>query len=348
MSFREMEDLAIAYLLNELSDEQRADFEERMEKDSQLSQLLDELEESMGLTLLAESELIEPDIELKQRLLSSVPDKPQSKSQEQEVIPFPFLKVSLASLGWVAAVILVFVLVSKRTDLEKLQRQHQEAVADNEQLQERVEDLSNSVEAVAANNRQFQDQIEQLSENISSTTALNQELQTTLDSTLTQNENLQSSLDSTQQANETLRAEMEALATQLAEASSEREDLENVVASLRKQSVLDKIQIAALNSEVDELRYGFAVWDKESDRGILKVFHLASLDASQDYQCWVISPEREAPIPAGVFQVDSLGRANFTFASSMAVTDAGAVAISLEPKGGSSAPTGPIVLSGAL
>lgn len=349
MSFKEREDLAIAYLLNELSEEQRTEFEERMKQDGQLARFVDELEESMGLTLMAESELIEPDLDLKDRLLAAVPNKSGSPGREDKVTPFPWLKVSFAVVGWAAAAILVFVLTINRSDLEKLRMEHREAISENEALQDRVEDLSNSVETLMATNDDLLNQIQELSENNAASLALNQQLQSTLDATLTQNENLESTVDSAQQANDRLRSEMEELSTRLALANAEQDNLRDRVTNLRRQSVLDKIQIASLSSEVDELRYGFAVWDNENDKGIVKVFNLDSLDiSSQDYQFWVISPERETPIPAGVFQVDALGRAEYSFAPSVAVSNVGAFAISLEPKGGSAAPTGPIVLSGAL
>jgi len=104
-----------------------------------------------------------------------------------------------------------------------------------------------------------------------------------------------------------------------------------------------------LRSEIDQLQYGVTVWDTAGDRGLMKVYNLPELDTpTQDYQLWVISSEQEAPISAGVFQVDESGNAEYRFDPGRPVSAVKAFAISRERKGGAPAPQGPIVLSGNL
>ncbi len=351
MSVEHDQELAMAYLLNELSEEQRIECEARLARDEDFAQIVDDLERSMGVALMADSKLAEPDPGLRDRILDSIPDAEVSsegvskEQREEKVKSFPVLM----ALGWAAAACFAVVFFNARYSIQTLQVDKQETELKNDMLQSRVEELSESVESALVSNSELQTEIENLSESVLSALARNEEIQITLNSAQSSNKDLETSLEATQTANEALRTELEQLSVQLAQAENEREQLQSVVTNLRRQSVLDKIQIAALSSEVDELRYGFAVWDGDSDQGIVKVFNMAALDLpNQDYQFWVISPEQESPIPAGVFQVDALGQAEYGFAPNKAVMEVGAFAISLEPKGGSLTPTGPIVLSGAL
>ncbi|MCZ6671827.1 MAG: anti-sigma factor [Verrucomicrobia bacterium] len=355
MSFEELENLAIAYLLDELGESERSAFEHRMAKEHELAKLVDDLERSMGLAIMASTDLVEPSADLRDRLLDAIPEDESlsatvnEPTSENKVVPFPVLKATLAVVGWAAAACLAIVYLNQRENFDDLQTEKSSVIAENVSLQSRVGELS---EAASAN----QARIEELSSSMDSALAENVSLQSRVgelseaaSASQARNEELSSSLDSALATNESLRAQLDQLSVQLVGVNVERDNLESIVANLRQQTVLDKVQIAALSSEIDELRYGFAVWDTEGDRGIVKVFNLQALDIpTQDYQFWVISPDQEAPIPAGVFQVDEQGRAEYAFAPTIPVTSVGAFAISLEPKGGSSSPTGPIVLSGAL
>lgn len=341
MSFEELENLATAYLLGGLKEDERIDFEQRMASDENLANLVEQLEQSLDLAMLAQTELAEPTVDLRARLLAAIPDSSSSETapvetpSDSKARAFPVVKVTAALIGWAAAACLAIVYLNQREDIEELQSENSTMTTRNEALETRVNDLSSSVDSAVANNEALQTQVDQLSELASSVQA--------------RNEDLASSVDSALASNETLQTQLDALSGQLAEVNAERENLESIVANLRQQTVLDKVQIAALSSEIDELRYGFAVWDNQADQGIVKVFNLAEIDIpNQDYQFWVISPDHEAPVPAGVFQVDAQGRADYAFAPSIPVSAVGAFAISLEPKGGSLSPTGPIVLSGAL
>jgi len=71
---------------------------------------------------------------------------------------------------------------------------------------------------------------------------------------------------------------------------------------------------------------------------------LAATSGSQVYEAWVIVG-KQAPVAVGGFTVDSNGTA--AFKTHPATTPAGAViAVTLEPKEGNTAPTGPIVAAG--
>jgi anti-sigma-K factor RskA len=77
----------------------------------------------------------------------------------------------------------------------------------------------------------------------------------------------------------------------------------------------------------------------------LVLSNLDPLGADQTYQLWLIPPDG-APIPAGLF--DKTGEPNevITLNLPTVIDTIAAIGVSIEPPGGSAAPTGPIVLLG--
>jgi anti-sigma-K factor RskA len=75
--------------------------------------------------------------------------------------------------------------------------------------------------------------------------------------------------------------------------------------------------------------------------------HLNQLTADKTYELWLIPTGKgAAPIPAGTFRPDADGRAHLVMASLPKGVDVAAFGVTVEPDGGSSAPTMPIVLVG--
>jgi anti-sigma-K factor RskA len=73
---------------------------------------------------------------------------------------------------------------------------------------------------------------------------------------------------------------------------------------------------------------------------------LAAPPAGKAYEVWVIA--QGAPVPAGVFKPDAQGAALFRLPDVPAIAGVKTFAITLEPEGGVPAPTGPMVLAGAV
>lgn len=71
---------------------------------------------------------------------------------------------------------------------------------------------------------------------------------------------------------------------------------------------------------------------------LLIASHLPRLDAGRTYQMWVI-PKGQNPQPAGLFRADEQGGAIHLQAGPVDVAAIGAVAVSVEPDGGSAQPT---------
>ena len=63
----------------------------------------------------------------------------------------------------------------------------------------------------------------------------------------------------------------------------------------------------------------------------------------KDYQLWIISPESKKPVDAGIIPAASQC---LSFSATQPVTQVAALAISLEPKGGSITPRGPVIYLG--
>jgi hypothetical protein len=82
------------------------------------------------------------------------------------------------------------------------------------------------------------------------------------------------------------------------------------------------------------------------DQGVLVLHGLAPLPADETYQLWLIPPANGAPLPAGLLEIDQEAPAWITVQIPANAQDFATVAVSVEPAGGSPAPTGPIVLLG--
>lgn len=88
------------------------------------------------------------------------------------------------------------------------------------------------------------------------------------------------------------------------------------------------------------------VWHAGRGEGVLVASGLAPVPPGKTYELWIIA--RAAPVPAGVFQVDAQGRAVFRLAPGLDLAGVRTFAVTVEPEGGTPAPTGPMVLAGAV
>ena len=84
-------------------------------------------------------------------------------------------------------------------------------------------------------------------------------------------------------------------------------------------------------------------WSARARRGILLASNLAPLPSDRQYELWVF--QQGKPVNAGVFDVDPNGAALFE-STEFPRPEAEMFAVTVEPRGGVPAPTGPIVLAG--
>lgn len=151
-----------------------------------------------------------------------------------------------------------------------------------------------------------------------------------------------------------LQSQVQGLQQEVATVQEQNSELEQE--NVRLQSELDTSlnQMASIAGAQESVALGgteaapdaSATLYVDDDSGTLVVHNLAALGDDQVYQLWLIPADGTAPIPAGL-----LGQAGAPVETIMLELPAsldgiGAVGISVEPPGGSAAPTGPIVLLG--
>ncbi len=142
-----------------------------------------------------------------------------------------------------------------------------------------------------------------------------------------------------------LEAEKSALTAKLAALEAERTQLAVRIAAFEARNPLDEIKAIALAPQPNAPRGAsvLALWDSRHQAGVLDLSKLPAAGADKDYQLWIISPDSSAPISAGVFATAG-GQAPFQ--APRPLSQVAALAISLEPKGGSESARGPVIFVG--
>jgi anti-sigma-K factor RskA len=92
--------------------------------------------------------------------------------------------------------------------------------------------------------------------------------------------------------------------------------------------------------------YGTIVLDPKDNKGVLAVNGLPPLDAAHQYQLWLVKDGQRRS--AGVFSVDAEGYGALLLTVPRDFRDFRSFGISVEPWGGSPAPTGAKVMGGVL
>jgi anti-sigma-K factor RskA len=80
------------------------------------------------------------------------------------------------------------------------------------------------------------------------------------------------------------------------------------------------------------------VWVHPQRGVLLLASRLPQAPAGRIYEMWIV-PKSGAPVPAGLFNSDAQGEAMHVWPQAVELTQAGAVAVTLEPEGGVPAPT---------
>jgi anti-sigma-K factor RskA len=165
---------------------------------------------------------------------------------------------------------------------------------------------------------------------------------------------LDSAIAGVEQENKTLQervaslnAERGRLESRISTLEKEREDLQIRVASLEGRDPLSGIQPVKLLAQPGAPPGAevLAVWDLNRRKGCLHVAGLPKPAPDKDYQLWIITPEAKQPLDAGLVSAEKNG---VPFSARQPPAQIAALAISIEPKGGSTAPQGPVVFLGKL
>lgn len=142
-----------------------------------------------------------------------------------------------------------------------------------------------------------------------------------------------------------LQSELEQRNELLTQLETELERKEELLAILESREV-NLILMAGQETNPDG--YGKIIWDPENERALLQVANLPEPAPDKDYQLWLIK-DQQSPVSAGIFsfeqsstdlfyRIDQLNEPPSDVSNTFAVT--------LEPKGGASQPTGSMYLVG--
>ena len=146
-----------------------------------------------------------------------------------------------------------------------------------------------------------------------------------------------------------LRRDREELRSRTADLSSRLESAEKSLARRDLQArVLESEDVRMMflgGKDPQPAARAKVFWSQKAGRGILVAGNLAPLPAGKQYELWVFAKGK--PVPAGMFDADSSGRAMMESSDLAAIAAAENFAVTVEPRGGMPAPTGPIVMVGA-
>ncbi len=93
---------------------------------------------------------------------------------------------------------------------------------------------------------------------------------------------------------------------------------------------------------------GRAVYLAETGGLVFQANDLAQLAQDKTYELWVIPANGQAPIPAGLFRPDAAGSASVVMPPLPRGVPAKAFGVTIEKAEGSTTPTAPILLVGAV
>jgi hypothetical protein len=131
-----------------------------------------------------------------------------------------------------------------------------------------------------------------------------------------------------------------------AEATALREALASEVA-FRELVSHSETRVASLSGlQAAPTAQGRMVWHAGRGEAVFVASGLAAAPAGKAYELWIIA--RATPVPAGVFQVDAQGRVVFRLPAGLELRGVKTFAVTIEPAAGVPAPSGPMVLAGAV
>jgi anti-sigma-K factor RskA len=143
--------------------------------------------------------------------------------------------------------------------------------------------------------------------------------------------------------NSDLERRMAGLQSQSAQQGAELERAREVVSTL---TATDAMRVTLVAAKTPPQPQGKAIYVRDRSSLIFLASNFQALPAQKTYELWLI-PTNGAPIPAGVFKPDAHGSATVINPPLPAGVAAKAFAVTVEPEGGSAAPTLPIVMLGA-
>jgi anti-sigma-K factor RskA len=115
---------------------------------------------------------------------------------------------------------------------------------------------------------------------------------------------------------------------------------------VNQQSMIPMQVVALANTQNAPGAMGTLILDEKGDYGTLVVDKLAELGSASQYQVWLIKDGQRSS--GGLFSVNPDGYASLEIIAPQPLNQYDSIGITIEPSGGSPAPTGSKVLGGAI
>jgi anti-sigma-K factor RskA len=123
--------------------------------------------------------------------------------------------------------------------------------------------------------------------------------------------------------------------------AAQSNSLNEIIQKLPQSNPSGAVTISLKGTNVEPQAQGQLIADPASQSAVLVVTGLPPLEAGKTYQVWLIA---DAPISAGFLTVDANGQGVLIVTSTESIGSFKSLGISVEPEGGSTQPTGDIVV----
>ena len=123
---------------------------------------------------------------------------------------------------------------------------------------------------------------------------------------------------------------------------AQSESIDQIIANLPQTSQENVITVSLKGTEAEPQAQGQLIADPDSQAAVLVISGLPRLEPGKTYQVWLI--DGGAPVSAGLLSVDENGQGVFIVNSDESIGSFNSLGISIEPEGGSTEPTGDIVV----
>ena len=124
--------------------------------------------------------------------------------------------------------------------------------------------------------------------------------------------------------------------------AAQSNSLAQINAKLPQGTASSVVTISLKGTNVQPQAEGQLIADPQKESAVLVIAGLAKLETGKTYQVWLI--KGKVPVSVGLLSVDAQGQAVLILNSKTAIGAFDKLGISIEPNGGSSQPTGDIVV----
>jgi anti-sigma-K factor RskA len=121
------------------------------------------------------------------------------------------------------------------------------------------------------------------------------------------------------------------------------QSLDDLIQNLPQSN--DVVTVSLKGTDAQPRAQGQLIADPDDRSAVLVISGLPPLEAGRTYQVWLIG---EAPVSAGLLTVDENGQSVLIVTSEEAIGSFNSLGVSIEPEGGSTEPTGEIVILSEL